>query len=126
MTLYRKIWGILYIIGIIGVVIFFISQPSSEKICIQQYEKEKSVYYDGIVTNKYIDSTEHNYRTIILSNHKSLWMDWDESGLYEFIEVNDSIVKDTGSYEVRLYRDSIEYNFIIDFGCDDMAQKLKD
>lgn len=45
-------------------------------------------------------------------------MNWDESGLYEFIQTKDSIVKDSGSYEVKLFRDSMKYTFIIDYGCD--------
>ncbi len=125
MTIYRKIWGILYFVGIIGVLIFFISQPSSEELCLQQYKNEKNVFYNGVVTNKYLDSLEHNYKTIILNNHKTLWMNWDESGLYEFVQPFDSIVKNSGSYEVKLFRDSMRFTFTIDYGCENMAQKIK-
>ena len=121
-----KIWGILYFGGIIVVVIFFLSQPSSQELCYQQYEKEKSISYSGIIVSKFRDSTDHFDRKIKLFESEKILMEWDESGLYEFLQPNDSIVKDTGSFEVRIYRDSIEYKFIIDYGCDDMVQKLKD
>lgn len=121
----KIIWGILYFGGIVGVVIFFLSQPSSKELCYQQYEKEKNILYSGIVVDKYRDSTDHFDRKIELYKSTKILMEWDESGLYEFIQPNDSIVKDTGSYEVRVYRDSVEYKFVIDYGCDNLKNKLK-
>ena len=126
MTTGKKIWGILYIVGIIGVIIFFISQPSDDEICIQQYKKEKGIYYNGRVVAKYLDKANHNSKTLELSmKGEKVNLDWDLSGLYEFVEVNDSIVKDTGNYEVRIYRDSDEYKFIIDYGCDNLKGKME-
>jgi hypothetical protein len=118
MTTIKKIWGVLYIVGIIGVIIFIVSQPSDDEICIQQYKKEKGIYYNGVVTKKFINSEEHNYKTVLLNNGQELWMNWDLSGLYEFIEINDSIMKNSGSYAVKVYRDSLEYIYVIDYGCE--------
>ena len=126
MNKFKKLWRFLGIIGLIATLIFFLKQPSNNEICLQQYEKEKYNFFNGIVTNKFINKKEHNYKTLILDGKRTIWMNWDLSGLYEFIQTNDSIIKNKGSYEVKLYRNSIEYKFSIDFGCDIMAQKLKD
>lgn len=114
----KIIWGILGIIGFILTLIFILSQPSNNEICIQQYEKERKRTYAGFVTDKFIDDKEHNYKTLILNKQQTIWMNWDVSGLFEFLEVNDNVVKDSGSYEVIVYRDSLEYSFIINYGCD--------
>ncbi|MBK6284586.1 MAG: hypothetical protein IPF54_19895 [Draconibacterium sp.] len=81
-------------------------------------QKEKGIYYNGVVTKKFINSEEHNYKTVLLNNGQELWMNWDLSGLYEFIEINDSIMKNSGSYAVKVYRDSLEYIYVIDYGCE--------
>lgn len=119
MTTFRKIWGLLYVVGITGVIIFFVSQPSDNKICIQQYKKEGSISYKGRVIARYLDKANHNSKIIeVSSKNNKVNLDWDLSGLYDFIEVNDSIVKDRGSYEVHVYRNSDEYKFVIDYGCE--------
>jgi hypothetical protein len=119
MTNYRKIWSVFYIVGITGIIIFFLSQPSDNEICVQQYSKEKTVFYNDIVSAKYLDQLNHNSKIIEFKNKKrKINMDWDLSGLYEFIELNDSIVKDSGSYAVKVYRDSLEYIYVIDYGCE--------
>lgn len=94
-------------------------QPSNNEICFQKYEAERNSFYHGFVAKKIINKEEHNYKTVILSNGQELWMNWDLSGLYDFIEVNDSIVKNRGSYEVHVYRNSVEYKFVIDYGCEE-------
>ena len=114
----KIIWGILGIIGFILTLIFILSQPSNNEICLQQYEKERKKTYAGFVTDKFIDKEEHNYKTLILNKQQTIWMNWDVSGLYEFIEVNDSLSKDSGSYELKVYRDSLEYSFNNNYGCD--------
>ena len=72
MTKFRKYWTLLYIIAVILGVIFFLSQPTSKKLCFQQYENEESLYYSGIVKAKYRDSTDHYDRKIELMNHNVL------------------------------------------------------
>lgn len=68
MTKYKMVWAICTILSLIGVIVFIILQPSSKEICIQQFEKEKITSYDGVVKAKYLDSTEHFYRTVVLNN----------------------------------------------------------
>ncbi|WP_053178555.1 hypothetical protein [Sunxiuqinia dokdonensis] len=113
----KRIWLVWYTLSIIVVVVFFLSQPSSDKVCLQQYEREKGISYDGIVKAKYRDSTNHFDRTVELKDDRKILMEWDKSGLFEFIQTNDSIIKKAGGYEVKLYRNLNEYKFQIDFGC---------
>jgi hypothetical protein len=109
---------LLAIIGFTLIIIFILKQPSNNEICIQKYKTEKSKFYNGLVTKKFINAEENNFKTVLLNNGQELWMNWDLSGLYEFITTNDSIVKDSGSYAVKVYRDSLEYIYVIDYGCE--------
>lgn len=113
----KKNWTILYVVSIIVVIIFFINQPSTKEVCKQLYEKEKVVSYSGIVLSKYRDSTNHYDRVIELKTKEKIIVEWDKSGLYEFVQFNDRIIKKEGSYEVKLYRNSTEHSFVVDFKC---------
>ena len=80
--------------------------------------KEKPIR--GCVINKYLDKKNHFDETIVLSNNgknQLFIIPNDNSGLYNFIEVGDSIFKDEDSLICFVKRDSIIERFIIDFGC---------
>jgi|TARA_R100000541_G_scaffold54364_2_gene62844 hypothetical protein len=70
-----------------------------------EYYKEYT--YSGLVTNKFIDSEQHNYRTVIIRNDEKsdiFLLDFETSGLFEFIQVGDSIFKKKNSLNLRLKR----------------------
>ncbi len=71
----------------------------------------KKAQYSGYVANKFIDSTQHNYKTVILVEKdavNSIIFDFEIGGLYEFIEINDTIVKDIGSLSISLSRSNLD------------------
>ncbi len=79
-------------------------------------DKKASEYYredvfSGLVLNKYIDSKQHNYKTLIVGNdnkeHRILF-DFEIGGLYEFIQIGDSIFKKKDTLDVRLKRNKMD------------------
>ena len=70
-----------------------------------EYYKEYS--YEGIVSNKFIDNEQHNYQTVLIQNGQKtdkLLLDFETSGLFEFIKVGDSIFKKKNSLKLKLVR----------------------
>ena len=80
--------------------------------------------FDGLIINKYIDSAEHSTKTVVIKNFNSpipdtlILLDWDTTGFYYKININDTIIKDIGSNSVSLRNGMGKFNYILDFGCD--------
>jgi|SRR5690606_9468421 len=78
--------------------------------------KKASEYYSedqyyGIVMDKFIDREQHNYKTIIIRNEnyeRSVLFDFEIGGLYEFIEIGDSISKNVNSLDFQLVREGLD------------------
>jgi hypothetical protein len=86
------------------------------------YESFKSDSNDYLVINKYIDSSEHSSRTLVLQNKggyhfKYTDLDFDKSNLFNFLSVGDSIKKEKGTAVVRVINKKVDTTFKVDFGC---------
>ncbi len=95
--------------------------PDYNEIKNQAYKSLQFDVYRGIVVEKYLDRDNHNYPSIRIMNEQGIQtvrLQLDKSGLYEFIEKNDSIVKEYGSYEVKVYRNNKTKTFTLDYGDD--------
>lgn len=68
----------------------------------------------GVVTDKYEDKEHHMHKTIEVNNVKHIFSR-DVSGLYEFVEVGDSLYKEDSTADIKLIRDSKEFVFKIMF-----------
>ena len=67
----------------------------------------KAESYSGIIDQKYIDTANHQYETLIIqtdSGQKVIICNMDNSGLFNYSEVGDSIVKHDESYMVDIYK----------------------
>lgn len=119
------------IISALGFAIFFtlfrvfsnsdFSDFFAKNACHTLTERIRKIKASGIVMNKYLDKKSHMHETIIInSNRKSDFMvkiPNELSGLYEFVEVGDSLFKEEESLEGFVKRDSVIKKFEIDFGC---------
>ncbi len=92
-------------------VIFFLIYLFYIKVLELNDKKVNDVYreaqYSGYVIKKYIDSTQHNFKTIVLKEKKdvsSILFDFEIGGFYEFVQVGDSISKQSGALKIYLKR----------------------
>ena len=109
-----------FMILITGVV-FFIVQILNQPSCLESYIKEKEIHFNGIITKKFIDKKNHNYPMIQILN-KGMSLDYnlvhDLSGVFDFVEKGDKIIKNKGSNDVIVRRDGEDILFVLDFGCE--------
>jgi len=105
---------------IVGVVFFtYMTRKENEKLP-EYYQKEEATEYMGVVIRKYVDKSNHNWKTLIVENNcteiKTIW-NADKSGFFEFVNEGDSIVKISGSYMIQVYNNNfLIKTFKIDWG----------
>ena len=126
---YFFLLGLLNILSSVAILILFIVfvvlsiKEDNAAVC-SGYKDLKNDTYDYLVINKYIDSNEHSYRTLVLQNKggyqfKYTDLDFDKSNLFYFLNVGDSIKKNKGSAIVRVINKKVDTTFKVDFGCDE-------
>ncbi len=67
--------------------------------------------YSGLVAAKYIDSFQHNYRTIVIetgNKRQKFLFDHENGGFFEFVQVGDSLFKKKDTLDVRLKRKNLD------------------
>ncbi len=88
--------------------------------CRRRTKRIESIIIEGKVEKKYLDKNNHMFETLKLMNNNKcsyiVLLD-DESGLYNFIEPEDSLLKDSGILKCRVKRKGEDYYFTIDLGC---------
>jgi hypothetical protein len=91
---------------------------SGNKQCIKSV---KNLTFNGIVDRKFIDNNNHGYSIVELHNYNGdslqVNLTFDNSGLFEFLEKNDSVEKISGGFRVRLFRTSLDTTFILGTDC---------
>jgi hypothetical protein len=110
---------LLTISGII-ILIFFWITVDSELDCDSFIEKEKLEKYSGIITEKYIDQNDHNHQKVILDKNSGtdvIILNWETSGLYEYLKVGDSITKNSGTLELKIRRNYSDTIYNLSFFC---------
>lgn len=118
-----KIIRILIIIAFpLCVYFFIIPKIDSYGRCANQKRALKKSY-NGIVLNKYIDNSNHNYHTLLL-NHTpkkvpiaGFELTHTNDSIYSFIEVGDSIFKEKGSKFLYVYKDGEMFDFHLFIDC---------
>ncbi len=81
------------------------------------FEKFKARSFHGVITKKYEDIDHHLNKTFEVESQKIV-IDFDRTGFYEFIKVNDSVIKESGSPVITVFRQGeMLKEFQIDFGC---------
>jgi hypothetical protein len=108
-----------YSIFIIVVVILILySNYSSVNNCIKA---NKELSFNGHVLRKYIDKKEHENLILEVIDeggiNKKIDLSLDYSGLYEYVQTNDSIVKYSGSLKVMVFRSSFDTILVLNRKC---------
>lgn len=112
---YGKMLGLIWI-GFVGLVLLSDIVSLSLIGCIN--EKRKTTkdyflpqYYSGVVTNKFIDSSQHMYKKIFIKEKygtKVALFNGEVGGMFDFIKIGDSINKQEGTNEVRVRRKKLD------------------
>jgi hypothetical protein len=82
--------------------ILYLSKIQSNKLNIESCEKFKKEAFSGKIENKFIDKKEHNYRMLIISKNNGSDSSFYNSGFWDFVQTNDSIVKKGDSFEIYI------------------------
>lgn len=101
----------------------FLSFPSLNDSACNSLENFKNYNYDYLILNKYLDSTQHSYPTLVLQDAQGNKFEnqdliVDNSGLFDFLTIGDSIKKKQGTVLVRVKNNKTDTTFEADFGCD--------
>jgi hypothetical protein len=114
---------LLLIVPIIIIAIWLFSGKDLKDICEEDYNYLIDLEFIGVVNKKYIDNQNHGAKTldILATEGITKWpIAADRSGCYEYLSINDSIVKEIGSYDVFVYRNQVlDTIFKIDYKCDE-------
>lgn len=116
------------IIALIGMIIlipffiyiFFYEKQANEYYACKDLKTFKESTINCNVEDKYIDKTNHSFRTINFTNCDKMIIISDTSGFYEFVSKGDYIVKPSKTDTVRVYRKGQIYSFKYTyFGCNE-------
>ena len=121
---FKKIWNhpVYIFTGLIVAIIFFFVISRNIKGCDEAYLEFYDLSFNGLVLKKYIDHSNHALKTIDLKYSNDItwsivYFNFDYSGLYEYIQEYDSIVKRENSYRVTVYRGDNTIEFDVDYQC---------
>ncbi len=107
---------------IIFTILFLLSFPSLNDSACNSFKDFKRYKYDYVLINKYLDSTQHSYPTLILQDSqgnkiKNQDLIKDNSGLFDFVNIGDSIKKKEGDSLVNVINNRLDTIIEVDFGC---------
>ncbi len=106
------------ILSLLGVLIFFIVFNYTNRGGQDDSYGYRDNQYIGRVTKKFIDRDNHSYQMVIIQCEykvKNLALNVETSGLYDFLEVNDSIVKNSGTLDFRIIRVNLDTTIVMKF-----------
>jgi len=119
--LIKKPKKISLILGLLTIIFFiFLAKERTKEDCVSIKKKYVNKGYNGIINRKFEDKENHALPTLIIKeeNQRKIFGSFrDISGLYEYSQVGDSIIKEKGSLKVKIIRDDKETIFKLDFDC---------
>ncbi|PKP24250.1 MAG: hypothetical protein CVU03_13225 [Bacteroidetes bacterium HGW-Bacteroidetes-2] len=110
----KKLNLIILVIFVFSIGFIIINLFSSKVNEIFQIHEKDFIFkeeYSGLVKQKYIDKEQHNFKTIIVKQKNkeyTILFDFVMGGLYEFIEVGDTLSKKSGTLDLRLKRKDLD------------------
>ena len=94
----------------------FDSETSNQLSYCREKERARDQSFNGDLKDKYLDSQNHNYRTIVIRTDSGLKKSWfltmEQSGVFDKLNIGDSIVKEKGQLTITI--NSINFNLKYD------------
>mgnify|MGYP005992288091 CR=1 FL=1 len=117
-----KIFIILFILIPISYLTYWGAKniPSQDELCKQGVELYKIKEFKGKVLKKYIDKNNHQNKTLIVeenSDEKTVILNADIGGIYEYISIGDSVSKNMGELFVLVNRNKTDTIINFKFRC---------
>jgi hypothetical protein len=105
------------ILSTVFVLVFLIYHFKSDStIKDSVFKQDIKLSFRSVLKDKYIDTENHNYKTCILlegTDTLTLFLDFDKSGLFNYLEVGDSVFKNSGdSLIIVKRRDDIRHFYL--------------
>jgi hypothetical protein len=109
--------GFALIIILVLMIFAFEDDLNNSYVCAKyrEFKKEK---WEGVITKKYVDNTNHNAETFEIQN-KPYAMFRDGTDFYNFIIIGDSAVKSLNTDIIKVYRQGCVNDFKIYFDCNE-------
>ena len=107
---------------ILGFVLFlaliiFLNQLNTKCSNKQSMKFYMELNFKGVISKKYINKRQHNYPILEVmqldEKIQEVNLSTDNSGLFEYVQEKDSIVKTQGLLNVHVYRNSIDTVFTL-------------
>lgn len=105
------IFVVLLFLGIGSTVIYLFSSKVIEMTSGNASDYYIKDEYSGVVTKKFINTKQHNYRTVVIEQNGeeyTVLFCFEMGGLYEFIEVGDYLSTKEGTLDVHLKRKDLD------------------
>jgi hypothetical protein len=105
---------------LITILVFYLFIPSEKEICLKAFSDALKLEFKGTVREKFIDNNNHLAPTIIVESGKDSIKitDYrDRSGLFEYLEKGDSIIKSNNSPLITVKRNDVNSSFTITYDC---------
>ena len=110
------------ILGLIGIPIILLFIKVVQKDSSVTFEEFLHHYrieeYSGLVIDKYVDKDEHNYQKVILQHEygeRVILFNHKTGGLFNHIEVGDSLIKEYGTLDVKILRTDFDTTITMRF-----------
>lgn len=117
MRSFHRIFGVFLMISLLVYVFFFSEDVNKHQQCKEKEEFIKSSF-ECQVNKKYVDYENHAFRTINFLDCKSFILKGSEtSGLFEFVNEGDILMKKYGTEEVVVIRGDEQFVFKIYLPC---------
>lgn len=107
-----------FIIGILT--IYVLDNPFTDGRC-DLLDKFRKARINGAVSEKYIDSSQHSYPTVIIRGYDSttslINLVFDTTNTFKIINIGDVVIKDSNSQYLIIQHKGIQTTKYLDFGC---------
>jgi hypothetical protein len=110
------------ILGVLTIVFFVVlAKHKTKEDCIRIGEMYVNMEYKGLIKQKFEDMENHALPTLTIINEgkqsKTFGSFRETSGLYNYSQVGDTIIKERGSLIVKILRVDKDTIFNLDFNC---------
>ena len=97
------------------------NEPSDEEILCSHYRHLKSLTYEGVVLDKYLDENNHGLPTIRIQEGertRQIVLVYDISGFFEEVQAGDSVSKENGYSATIIRMGAPHVRYELNYGLD--------